>query len=88
MSFTYEQFRENPEKVKARSGLVLGFSRVFYDEGEVTGEELYAVFLDGRVKVARTETVTVNFNAEGRIWKDTDAVPGDAEYIGQYVANM
>ena len=47
-------------------------------------EALYAVFADGRVYCTGTIKNTNSFLGHGRKWQAVDAVPADAEYIGNY----
>lgn len=52
-------------------------------------EVLYALHVDGRVLESEPiATPNHDFNRMGRKWSPVDHVPDDAEFIGNYPANM
>jgi len=68
--------------------LVLGFMVGWHNE-DGGFEILYALKADGTIlKTGTIDRPNPNFNKVGRKWTAADAIPDDAEFIGNYPDDM
>lgn len=92
MSISFETYKNGGTNIKHgfdRPGgkhLVLGW--LILDRDAET-ETRFALDVDGKVKKTETRPIgEVWFNKPGIVWSDCDAVPANAEFIGNYVNDM
>lgn len=84
MSISFAQYDAGTTQIKHHEGLVIGFMVQTWEH-----EVMYALFADGTMK--RTNKIARpndSFNRSTRKWHVVDAIPANAEFIGNYPADM